>query len=258
VPEGVRKLAAYAIAAHTHYTKPIKVKQPEGYERPVYWYELWSPDDKPVGLAVLLARFADRLDTNGVTLFARHLVDQADAAELGGGKDYTGKEFFEINEESLQTMFLPQVREGNPKPPTVLEHMWVFANSNFGASIYSRDDHLFPAMTRLMLIKVYQTWRLTDIVTKETPLFPEASEDKRTALVGDVLRQISGSPKFDRSWDVLARTWEELPEEHQVRWYAGFTYVRDAYLSWLDKLVEYASRKEEYAAFARELAERCR
>ena len=64
--EPVRKLAAYAIAAHTHYSKPVDVKNPEGYKRQPYWYELWDVDGKPVGLSVLVDRLAERLDTTEV------------------------------------------------------------------------------------------------------------------------------------------------------------------------------------------------
>jgi hypothetical protein len=257
VPEPVRMLAAYAIAAHTHYTKPIPVKNPVGYERQPYWYRLWGEVGRPVGLAVFITRFADRLDTNGVTLFARHLVATADAVEAGGGKDYTGKDFFELNEAALGALFLPEVREGKPKPPTVLEHMNMFADSNLGASIYSRDDHLFPTMNELMMMKVEQTHRLTDIVTGDPPEPEDFSAFGARFRVQNTLRMISGSPKFDRSWEVLRLAWDALDESVQARWYAGFAYVRKAYRAWVSTLVDHASFDEEYAALAANLAQLC-
>ena len=133
----------------------------------------------------------------------------------------------------------------------------MFSRSNFHASIYSRDDHLFPVMTQLMLTKVFQTRQLTQIVTKEPAQMAGFSAPIARALVKDTLRQISVSPGFERSWDVLQRAWEALGAEDQVRWQMGFTFVHKAYLDWLEELVEYASRRQEFASIARELAGRC-
>lgn len=127
--ETLREMTAYAIAAHTHYTEPLAVAQPEGYERLPYWYGLEYLDDgkRPYGLAPILTRFCDRLDLSGCTHYTRHLLAAADSAEEGG-EDFTGKDFYEFNEEKLVTIFTPEIREGNPRPQTVLEHVQMFTN----------------------------------------------------------------------------------------------------------------------------------
>jgi hypothetical protein len=248
LPESIGLLAAYAIAAHTHYLKPLPVQEPEGFERQPYWYGIMFVDndnDKPYGFAPFLTRFADRLDTNGVTHFCRHLVATADAVE-SGGHDLTGDTFFEMNRKALMTLLKPELRRGRHTPPTTLEHCRNFALSNFGGGPYSRDDNRFPVMTELMWIKVSQTNRLIRIVTKEE--IDQICPSKKSAekWVAYVLRNISGSPHFDRSWKVLLEAWESLDDQTQHKWLLGFDYILEAYHEWLETLVEFASANEEY------------
>ena len=67
----MRKLVAYSIAAHAHYTKPIEVQIPTGYKKDKYWDDTWTDENgKLNGISVQMARRADRADTNGVTLNA--------------------------------------------------------------------------------------------------------------------------------------------------------------------------------------------
>lgn len=256
--ENIGILAAYAIAAHTHYLKPLKVQEPEGFERQPYWYGIEFVDDdkdKPYGFAPILTRFADRLDTNGVTHFCRHLLATADAIE-SGGEDLTGDTFFEINREALLALFKPEVRRGKHTPPTTLEHCRNFALSNFGGGPYSRDDNLFPVMTELMWIKVSQTNRLIQVVTKEGVDMSDFSRKKAKAYAIFVLRNLSGSPHFDRSWDVLLEAWETLDNLAQGSWFKGFDYILRAYFEWLDTLAEFASANEEYSSLVKEIKQK--
>jgi hypothetical protein len=258
VPGGIGLLTAYAIAAHTHYLKPLKVQEPEGFERQPYWYGIEFVDgdkDKPYGFAPILTRFADRLDTNGVTHFCRHLLATADAIEAGG-EDLTGDTFFEINREALLALFKPEVRRGKHTPPTTLEHIRNFALSNFGGGPYSRDDHLFPVMTELMWIKVSQTNRLIQVVTKEGVDMSDFSRKKAKSYAIFVLRNLSGSPHFDRSWDVLLEAWETLDNPAQGSWFKGFDYILRAYFEWLDTLAEFASANEEYSSLVKEIKQK--
>ncbi len=85
VPPNQLALVCYCIAAHTHSLKPISVTNPvsaESYERLPYDTELiYNPQGSVVGLGPWIARFADRLDTNGASHLARHLVAMADSVE---------------------------------------------------------------------------------------------------------------------------------------------------------------------------------
>jgi len=256
--DGIRILAAYAIAAHTHYLAPLKVQEPEGFERQPYWYGIMFVNDdkeKPYGFAPILTRFADRLDNNGVTHFCRHLLAQADAVE-SGGEDLTGDTFFEVNRESFLILFKPEVRRGKHIPPTTLEHCKNYVLSNFGGGPYSRDDHLFRVMAELMWIKVSQINMLIQVVTKEGVDMSDFSRKKARNYVEYVLQNISGSPYFDRSWEVLLEAWDTLDNQTQGSWFEGFNYILQAYFEWLDTLVEFASTDEEYSPLAKEIMQK--
>jgi len=233
INEDVRKLAAYAIAAHTHFLKPIPVKEPQGYERQPYWYEIFYPEEgKPCGLAPIITRFSDRLDVNGASHTVRTMMANADASETGG-QEFAGEAgFFEINKNSLTALFYPYVREEKPKPQSALEHTLMFADSNFGNSVYSRDDHLFPLMGELMKIRAEQIHELIKIVSTP-PDMMEFDENRAKSLVKTVMFQISGSKNLERSWNVLAQVWDNLNPEVQARWVNGFKYIQGSHRSWV-------------------------
>jgi hypothetical protein len=253
LPENVRLLASYSIAAHTDYRAPIKVQTPEGFERQPYWYGIEYLDGRPYGLAPILTRFADRLDTNGVTHFCRHLLAQADAVEFGG-YDLTGDAFFEINQKALDMLFVPDFSISEDNHPTALRHCKNFALSNFGGGYYCRNDHLFPVMVDLMWGKVSQIHELArQVMDREIPVGGFLSLGEADELVACVLRDISGSPHFDRSWQVLAKSWNALNREVQVQWLKGFKYVLTAYFEWLDQVVDLASTNEDYRSLVGEI-----
>ncbi len=257
--ENLKKLTAYAIAAHTHYLKPISVKEPfdpKKNERQPYWYDIFYPNDdnKPCGLAPIITRFSDRLENNGNILVARTFAAYADAAETGG-YDLEGKEgFFEINREKLRTLFSPEVREGKNTPPTILEHALMYAGSNFGNSHYSKDDHMFPLIRELMTIKTMQVDKLVKIVTSGVDTM-NYSELPAEAIIKDTLRQVSGSKNFLRSWNVLAMVWEELNPETQLKWKNGFKYIQESYPDWLEAVAQKIG--DEHKKFARKLMREC-
>lgn len=258
--EAGAKLSCYGVLTHTHYLKPMDIKLPEGvFTRQVYWDETWVEDGKPVGLAYRITRFADRLDTNGAsTHFPRHLLAQADASEEGG-MDLTGDQFFEIKGENILRLLKPAVFGGSGKddPPTTLKHILNYAGSNFARSAYSLYDGNYPVMVDLLLSKVFTTRELVRIVTQAAPE-PSFSEVRTRALMKSVLRQISGSPFFERAWRLLRdKSWFALSAEEQARWQAGFEYVQKAYLDWLMEVASYAFRNEAYKPLVAELVERC-
>jgi len=238
--ERQRKLTAYNIYAHTHYTKPMPVKKPDGYLRQVYWYGVHEVEEggvkRPVGLGPLLTRFADRLDTNGFTHMVRHMLATSDAVESGeGGGDFTGEFFVGLNQEAVLALMIPEIRnwkEDKLKPST-LEWMQVFAGSNFGAGIYSRDDHKFPNMLRLMRYKVQEVDNLVKIVANTQANTLNFNELEARSLVKANLRQVSGSKFFDRAWLALRYSWESLSDEEKARWVNGFEWGRTSYVEYL-------------------------
>ena len=181
-------------------------------------------------------------------------MSHADHSEAGGS-DFAGEQgFFEINKESLVTFFHPYVREGKPMPQSGLEHTLMFANSNFGNSVYSRDDHLFPFAEGLMRIRVDDIKELIRVVGTP-PDMMEFSEAEGKLFVKSVMKQISGSNDFERSWQVLSQVWDGLNPEIQARWVNGARYIQRSYTEWVNLLLSKAPADQK--EFAQELAGKC-
>lgn len=235
--ENLRLLVSYAIASHTHYLKDIPCK--DGSIREPWYYELFEKEGKKYGWAVLACRFADRLDTNGSTLMLRHLLANADALE-SGGQDLTGKTFYQINAASIDIMVTPRtamidVAEGK-QAPTTLRHIANFAGSNFGNSVYSRDDYLFPTMSRLMGYKVAQA---TNLGLSYKPSKQEVWSIKANFIdpkkdLKKLLFRISRSPRFEEAWAVLDQAFSKLSAEDMAIWSYLTAYLEDSY----DKLLQ--------------------
>lgn len=261
----LRTLAAYAIAAHTKYLKAVAVKNPIGYERQPYWDELWEEREKPIGLAIQTTRMVDRLENNGVTHFARHLLATADGYESGKGVSISGLDFYLMDAKAMNILLTPEVRPNPVNPRSILEHMATYGVSNFGASPYSLNDSKFPVFTKLMRSKVAQIGKLTEIVTRSEivsrSINPETYYDEliTRALFKDTLRQISQAPRFDKSWQLLKVVWDKLDIYQKIRWVPGLEYVRTEYINWLKELSNVASsdKNTDYQTVVDELVERC-
>lgn len=235
--KNLRYLVAYAIAAHTHYLKAVDCK--DGSKREPWFYELFEIDGNKYGWAVLACRFADRLDTNGCTLGIRHLLANADAAETPNSQDFSGTAFYDINKKTIDVIVTPRVEtmetgEGK-KAPTTLQHIKNFAGSNFGNSVYSQDDYMFPTMTRLMGYKVAQS---TNIVLDYQPSKMEIIMVKITKKLimrdlHDLLFRASRAPRFEESWAILEKAFAGLSDEDLAKWSYLTAYMGDSY----DKLL---------------------
>lgn len=256
--EPLKILAAYSIAAHVHYLKPTPVKVPEGFIRQKYWYELWDTDtangQKPKGFFVLLGRFADRLDTNGVTLLTRHMLANADAVESSSTAiDLSADGFYEIKREDLKVMLLPEIRMfPNTKTPTAIEHVInTFAASNFGATEYSQFDKLFPLMSFLVRKKVagaYGVWNTLDGTTMSMEDVGQTPYWEIRDLFKATLLEISCSKNFERAWKVLELAWSELSDEDRFKWIAGLKFVQKTYREWIDILHPLACESDKELA----------
>ncbi|HOX96597.1 MAG TPA: hypothetical protein PLI45_04430 [Candidatus Woesebacteria bacterium] len=233
--KNLRLLIAYAITSHTHYLKTVECA--DGSKRDPWYYELVEVEGKKYGWAVLACRFADRLDTNGCTLAPRHLLANADVAESPDQHDFSGSEFYEINRKTIDVIVTPRkamIDIGNGKTaPTAIQHINNFANSNFGNSVYSRDDHLFPTMSRLMGYKVAQATDLglsftPSIIVVMTAFFVPSLITKK---VRSFFLRISRAPRFEESWAVLEKAFSKLSREDLARWsyltdYMSYSYDR--------------------------------
>ncbi len=83
IPPNLLKLVQFAIAAHTHYTKDINVSRDVNGEQVSIvkkpYDDTLDKDNNKAG--IWLARWADRLDVQGVQAFVRHILTKAEPTE---------------------------------------------------------------------------------------------------------------------------------------------------------------------------------
>ncbi len=254
--ENLRKMTAYSIAAHTHYPRPLAVEEPKGYERQPYPYGLWFMDDgKPYGLAPILTRFCDRLDLGGgVTHLCRHFNAEMDALE-SGGEDFDGEKFLLKNWKSFSKLFIPRIRTKKGKLPTILEWMKIFVESGFGNSVYSEYDTKFIVMFELMLQHKFEFRQMVRIANNSSSDSFRYFETYSVDLIYETLSKVSGSHRFDRSWENFVFIFEEIDIEYQIKWTSVFEYVSEEYVQWVKSLLEHA-RKSDFSPVAERMAKR--
>lgn len=112
-------------------------------------------------------------------------------------------------------------------------------------------------MWSLLKTKARESERVAEIAT--TPVDPfEGDELGARAQVKDALRQISGSPHFERSWVVLKRAWDQLQPDSHNQWRKAFEYIQSEYVVWLATLrLEAAKSRHPLVAFVGELVDAC-
>lgn len=97
------------------------------------------------------------MDAVNPILCFRHLLAMADPYS-SGGKDLSGGGggFFNINEEALQTVILPYIREKDKREPcpTALEHTEGFMKSAwpevYGENPYNQFDRYYPPLAEMI------------------------------------------------------------------------------------------------------------
>jgi hypothetical protein len=224
LPEHLRRLVAYAIAAHTHQLKPVKTKL--DFERQPWVDHLFENDGHPVGVSIWITRFSDRLDTNGITLFCRHIIANVEGARQEG-RDFTGGSWYELNKKSLSYLLKPDTVISEENMPSTLKHMENFANSAKNATPYSQHDNQFPVMKEFISYKILQTETLIDIVRHQTgkPDFPKFRR---------FIMRMSLSPIIVSTLNDVEKLWNDLTPDEQSHWARGFTYAEETYPEWLE------------------------
>jgi hypothetical protein len=244
--ESTRKLVAYSIAAHSHYLRPLETKFPKKYTKKPYWDELWTDNnDKLCGVAIRMARMTDRIDTNGPsTLLFRHLMSQFDC-DQDGGADISDGKWITINEESLNRLFAPIITNPILNPPTALEHITRFANSNFGKSPYSTDDHLFPKLNELLSLKLASMHGVEFLATSTG--YNVMAMGINLDYIKNIFKHISlaNNEKFEKVWKNLIVYWNKLTSEDQIRWIEIFYYLQENY-SYLLNAYQYMTFNSEF------------
>lgn len=225
LPESTRRLTAYAIAAHTHMLKPVETKV--GFTRQPWVDHLFENESHPVGVSIWITRFADRLDTNGVTLLCRHIIATIEGSRQEG-RNFSGTEWYEVNEDALNILLKPDtILSGTT--PSALKHLENFANSAKNITPYSQHDDQFPIMKDFMNYKVKQSETLIDIVKNQTG---KADFNKFRRFVA----QMSLSPIITSTINDVEKLWDKLTPEEQSHWGPAFDYIEKSYSEWLEYL----------------------
>lgn len=167
--EQIRRLTAYAIAAHPHalkemqYTLKSSTKEnPITFTRKTWNDKLFFYKTYPIRIAVWVTRWTDRLENGGdaACQFPRHALASVDGARIGG-LDLHQVDWYSFS-DSIKFTFTPRatvteiqvlnpdgtpvLKDGQPvisKIPSMLQHLKGYANSHqaYPYSAYNRHDH---------------------------------------------------------------------------------------------------------------------
>lgn len=255
VSEPVRRLTAYAIAAHPHKSS----KAADG--SPIYrWRDLLFFDGEyPVRLAVWVTRWTDRLENgaDGACHAPRHALANVDGARVNAKRadgttvsamDLHGTDWYTFL-NALVLMFKPQLgvvempvtkngepvlKDGEPvleKVPTLLQHLRGYANSAvaYPYSAYNQLDDRSPNMRGLMDKKVAFSAAFIDAVLNSTGA-PDFE------LFVKLMKKKSGYPNNQMTIDTIEMVrdlWNQTPAADQAHWAHGFEVALQQYDQWL-------------------------
>ncbi len=235
IDENTRKLACYAIAAHTHYLNDIKTSFPKDYLRKTYWDDLHQDDDgKLIGTAIHLTRCSDRADSNGVNLIFRHINANIDTLQQGG-QEIHDDQWIDINRDSLIKVLTPIIREDQTKPLTTLEHVLRFAKSNDGTTPYSKNDHFFPEFKKILRLELAQFRDFMTSLNDHSSSINGNNLSSQETIKSFLYKFSKSDPHdFDQAWLSFTKIWPQINKDHQLRWYRGTAYAKSAYNDLLD------------------------
>jgi hypothetical protein len=247
LPEGILDLATYAVLAHGHVLKPMDTTFPEPFSVLPYWDELWYEDGLPFGLAIRFARWADRMDTCGLTQGARHVISRCDAREEKSFDLADANTWVEVGGAGLKACFIPTM--GNfEKVPTLLQHLRNYQSSYraFG-SPYASQDFLVPGFGEFTRFKFQQLDKMVGAL--------EDYNISPLTITGikQVLMHISGaqSGKFDQAWEVFILEWNALTEDQRDAWARVYAVMGTEYEKLLANYLE-STVDSTFAELARE------
>jgi hypothetical protein len=135
-PRDAAMLVAYAIAAHTHYLKPLVVNV-DGENIITQPYVDLYPDGSPMRF-VWLPRQIDRLDLSNVTHIGRYFLTLCEMHH-----DYSSTGFYEVNFTKALRASLRSSEEiaTASDGKTMLEHSFMLLKSQDNSSAYGKFDH---------------------------------------------------------------------------------------------------------------------
>lgn len=243
IPPHLLKLIQYSIAAHTHYTREIAItKKIDGKDEALVRRPY---DDAPVEgnrMGIWLARWADRLDMQGVMGFVRHGLTKSQPTE-----DYDISKVFhavrEDEKEDFKHHFTPIVRSDeernngsvHDKTRNVLEHIQMFRDSALNPSIYSQYDTEFFRDT-LIVPAAEEQKQFVKAVLQDTPVLSDekigSAFDKFYALC----KVIEPGVDIDQTIGLFKEKFAILTSEERSHWANGFNVLPDIYKKWYKRM----------------------
>lgn len=222
--ENLVKMTQLAISAHTHYTKDRTVVK-NGETRTMAPY-----DDEVVDgnrMAFWWTRQSDRNDAQGPIMDVRHFITKAEPTE-----DFDGKEFHatwenpddDFRHQFTPVMRTPEERATKEKPenaPNVLEHVTMFARSNFNPALpYAKHDNL-TLQTRITAAAEEQHEFVTDVVS-ETPVISKEQRNEAFEKFFQLCQIVEPSEGTPGVIEKFRRKFQLLDEKQQSHWANGF------------------------------------
>ncbi len=228
VPEEARRLICYAVAAHTHYLKPMAVRTADGREKAIQPYPDLGSDGSPV-LNVWMTRWCDRLDCNGPAFVGRHFLTLLhDHSDFDGqNQNFYTVRFAEHLRPIIRT---PEEIKADGGRRTMLEHLKMFADSQTNASPYGRHDRgemsVLRDRYRSELERVIQAVR--EVPDSYRP------DEFAEPLVRDWLGRVEPGELGVRTADQLIARLREIEPDWRRAWLYGLEYARYRYEEWAD------------------------
>lgn len=240
LPEHIRILVAYAIAAHTHALNPVATNI--GYIRQPWEDKLFYNLGRPIRVAVWFTRFADRLDT-GTTLLGRHPIAQLDSY-VYKGVDLSGKDSFPADDRMLKLLLKP-IEVTEEKTPSTLQHLRNFANSANQTTVnpYNQHDARFPMMNRFMTDKAKNAHKLLSVIASSEKSILDTISQKTIAspldsqFFWEFILKVSCTNDTEAVHTSFNAVWEKLSPEEQQKWIPGIKFAVKEYDRWMSYLV---------------------
>ena len=229
LPRNLLKLSQFAIAAHTHYTRNIEVtKTVNGEEKTIVKKPYDDTlDEQNNKASIWLARWADRLDAQGVQMVIRHAITKAEPTE-----DYDGEGFHVIKDseqEDFDHHFNPEMRTENfMHGRNVLEHTTMFKNSALNKTVYSQHDT--PYFTNeLVKPNAKEQEEFIGEVLKDTNILSDRELNKKLETFYDMCRLVDGGSNIEAVIELFRRKFQHLPKDQLSHWANGFSVLPRLY-----------------------------
>lgn len=232
LPPNLLKLSQFAITAHTHYTKDIPVTR-EGktvIKKP--YDDTLDKDGNKAG--IWLARWADRLDMQGVQGFIRSAISKAEPTE-----DYDQEGFHKIKENEFEDFlyhFNPILRTENfTHGRNILEHITMFKNSALNKSIYSEHDTLY-FLNELIKPNAKEQDEFIREVLKETPTLSEDELNEKFYTFYKMCRLVDDGSNIEVIINLFMDKFSYVPMDQRSHWANGFSVLPRLYDQMLSRM----------------------